>query len=111
MASYTLEFQPSKKPYLPENLFWYNHESEWQRIADDRLNGNLNSAKSLIKSDVFSALSNSEAVSLETEISANKIPVGGSHNFTTSKKQNQSNKESIEVQIEVYFKDKEELLD
>ena len=37
------KFTPTKKPYLPESLIWYNHEPEWQQIYQQRMNGNLDS--------------------------------------------------------------------
>lgn len=34
-------FYPKKKPYLPKGLIWYPHESSWQRLYRQRLQGDL----------------------------------------------------------------------
>ena len=33
-------FSPTKAPYVPDNLIWYPHEVQWQRLARQRINGN-----------------------------------------------------------------------
>lgn len=34
-------FTPRSKPYLPDSLVWYPHEISWQRLYEQRMNGNL----------------------------------------------------------------------
>ena len=34
-------FQPHSKPVVPEGLVWYQNEPSWQRLASQRINGNL----------------------------------------------------------------------
>ena len=34
-------FQPHSKPIIPEGLVWYQNEPSWQRLASQRINGNL----------------------------------------------------------------------
>lgn len=34
------QFSPTKKPFVPENLAWLEHEPEWQKIVMSRTNGN-----------------------------------------------------------------------
>lgn len=109
-ASYIIEYEPTKKPYLPSDLFWYKHESDWQRIVDDRLNGNNILAKSKIVSDVFTALSSSESFNLESEISLNKLPIGGSKRFNKNSSKNKKGEASISVVVKIKFKHKEELV-
>jgi hypothetical protein len=111
-SSYALEYEPTRAPYLPNDLFWYNYEPEWQRIVDDRLNGNLNHTKSEIKSEAFKALSQNESQSLEAEISDNKLPVKNSVGFGLNRKKSkdQTHKKSINVSIDIYFKHKDHLI-
>lgn len=40
-ASKQLRFAPSKAPFIPDNLTWYPHEIQWQRLSQQRINGNL----------------------------------------------------------------------
>ncbi|MDX1957604.1 MAG: hypothetical protein SFU98_03475 [Leptospiraceae bacterium] len=49
------KFTPTKKPYLPESLIWFSHETEWQQVYQQRMNGNLNSF-SLVLRNQFSNL-------------------------------------------------------
>ena len=34
-------FDPYKKPYIPDGLTWYPFESQWQRLAKQRMDGNM----------------------------------------------------------------------
>jgi hypothetical protein len=40
-TSKVLEYTPTKVPYLPTKLLWYPKETSWQRLVEQRLNGNL----------------------------------------------------------------------
>lgn len=37
----TQNFSPVKKPYLPNDLIWFNHESSWQTLFKQRMNGSI----------------------------------------------------------------------
>jgi hypothetical protein len=37
----TQRFSPKLKPYLPSELAWYNREPSWQRLFQQRTNGNI----------------------------------------------------------------------
>lgn len=45
----TQKFSPTKKPYLPDSLIWFNNEPEWQQIYQQRMNGNLDSYSIILK--------------------------------------------------------------
>ena len=47
--STTQKFSPTKKPYLPDSLIWFNQEPEWQQIYQQRMNGNLDSYSIVLK--------------------------------------------------------------
>jgi elongation factor Tu len=34
-------FNPVDRPYLPDNLHWFNSDPDWKALADARLNGNM----------------------------------------------------------------------
>lgn len=63
-------FHPMSKPFVPDGLIWFNHESSWKRLSQQRLNGNIlhhSEVISISKSDSFSSLDLTE---LEVEIKA-----------------------------------------
>ena len=37
----TQKFDPLKAPYLPEDLIWYPEQTNWQRLVQQRINGNM----------------------------------------------------------------------
>lgn len=37
----TQRFDPMKLPYLPEDLVWYPEQTNWQRLVQQRINGNM----------------------------------------------------------------------
>ena len=52
-------FDPMGMPYIPNNLIWFHHEMSWQRLAKQRLEGNVLSHSETInisKSDSFNSL-------------------------------------------------------
>jgi len=37
----TQRFSPTKKPFIPKELTWYENEPAWQRLFQQRVNGNI----------------------------------------------------------------------
>ena len=58
---------PIKLPYLPENLVWFNHESEWQQIAEARLNGNILEYEIQLSYKQVNLVSDSERRNIEAQ--------------------------------------------
>ncbi|AXI29461.1 hypothetical protein CIB87_10720 [Priestia megaterium] len=42
-TSYKANYSPSGKPFVPDDLYWYDKESQWEAIAIDRLHHGLTS--------------------------------------------------------------------
>ena len=86
-------------------MVWYHHESEWQRIANDRLNGNLLTFKTYIKKDQFDLVSKDEQTQINSELSALNVGVSYSVKANTSSSSTEENQLSQLIQIEVEFED------
>ena len=104
-SNYELLYIPDKKPFLPESLVWYYHESEWQRIANDRLNGNLLTFKTFIKKDQFDLVSKDEQTQINSELNALNVGVSYSVKANNCSSTTQENQLSQLIQIEVEFED------
>ena len=61
-------FDPLQKPYVPNDLIWYPNEYTWQRIAQQRLNGNMLSHSETLSSSQSETLSVSEIASINEEL-------------------------------------------
>ena len=61
-------FDPLQKPYIPNDLIWYPNEYTWQRIAQQRLNGNMLSHSETLSSSQSETLSVSEIASINEEL-------------------------------------------
>lgn len=58
---------PMKLPYLPNDLIWFNHESEWQQVAEARLNGNMLEYEIRISSKQINLISERERSNIEAQ--------------------------------------------
>lgn len=58
---------PLKKPYIPEGLVWFNHENEWQQIAEARLNGNILEYELCLSSKQVNLVSDRERKNIEAQ--------------------------------------------
>jgi len=59
---------PTLPPYLPENLIWYNNETRWQQLYQQRLNGTILKDSILISNENISKGSSSELQDLHTSL-------------------------------------------
>lgn len=64
----TQNYNPTKKPYIPENLLWYPHETSWHRIYQQRINGNILSHHDIISSKSTHSISNNEKSNLKVAL-------------------------------------------
>ena len=103
----TQNYNPTKKPYIPENLLWYPHETSWHRIYQQRINGNILSHHDIISSKNSHSISNNEKsnlkIGLKTFFSDNNL------NRDTFIKNTIDESESIEWEILVEFESIENL--
>lgn len=73
---------PLELPHIPEGLVWFNHESEWQQIAEARLNGNILEYELSLSSKQVNLVSDSERKNIEVQ--ARAMFVSGSFSRETS---------------------------
>lgn len=62
------KLNPKKAPYVPNNLVWYHSNLGWQRLANQRLNGNLLIHTEVISTKQVETLSTNEIKKLNAEI-------------------------------------------
>ena len=101
------EFNPIGIPFIPDDLVWFEHETSWQRLAKQRLNGNILKHIEVIKvskSDTFSQI---DKRSLEAEIKA--IVKGIKLNYSSNEESNVQVDKVKQVSTSVIFKDINEL--
>jgi len=60
-------FSPTKAPYLPDDLSWFNYETKWQNIHRQRMNGNILEFSEIIKSENNKILSNNELTNIQAD--------------------------------------------
>ena len=60
--------KPKKAPYLPEGLIWYHTDLNWQRIAEQRMNGSLMTHIETISSKKIESLSSHELTKVNVEL-------------------------------------------
>ena len=97
---------PSKKPYIPEGMVWLKQEPSWQRIAQQRLSGNLLQHNEFVSSSQNRVLNQTEINKLKGELNAVFLEVNGHKNNT--QKINTSSQNDEEWVIKVTFKPLEE---
>lgn len=73
---------PLELPYIPKGLVWFNHESEWQQIAEARLNGNILEYELSLSSKQVNLVSDIERKNIEAQ--ARALCVSGSFSQNTS---------------------------
>ncbi|MGR7814034.1 hypothetical protein [Lacinutrix undariae] len=64
----TQYFSPTKAPYIPETLNWYKTDISWQRLAEQRLTGNIRQHKETITSVQNQIISNQEIINVNAEL-------------------------------------------
>ncbi|MBV7440054.1 TerB family tellurite resistance protein [Weeksellaceae bacterium TAE3-ERU29] len=102
-------FNPTKKPFVPDNLVWLPNESGWQRLVQQRLDGDLLNHNEYFSSKKNQILSNSEITEINAELSVlfTSIKGGAEQKMETQVK---NNKES-EWKVSVTFKPMGEFYD
>ena len=64
----TQTFDPEKRPYVPKDVVWFPNEFSWQRLAQQRLNGNFLTHNEVLSSSQTQTLSSSEIVDVNAEL-------------------------------------------
>lgn len=58
---------PLRLPYIPNGLVWFDHETEWQHIANSRLDGNILEYEIRLSSKQVNIVSNNERSNIEAQ--------------------------------------------
>jgi hypothetical protein len=61
-------FKPVKAPFIPANLIWYHSDLNWQRLVDQRLNGNIMTHREVISSSQSENISSHELKQIDAEL-------------------------------------------
>ncbi|MGY5504487.1 hypothetical protein [Riemerella anatipestifer] len=69
-------FNPTKAPFIPDDLLWFHHEPSWQRLAQQRLNGDLLEHNEFISSAKNQIISQEEINKINADLKV-VIPKGG----------------------------------
>ena len=95
-------FNPKKAPFIPNNLVWYHSNLGWQRLANQRLNGNLLIHTEVISTKQVETLSTNEIKKLNAEITFlwGKVKATGSHTNEIDFKSETEKKYTLEVAVE-----------
>jgi hypothetical protein len=101
-------FLPIKKPFLPENLVWYPHEPSWQRLYEQRINGNLLVHNEIVSTKQHQTVSRNEKRNLQQSLELYMSNLNVSHSL--DKSHMFTEKETTEWVIHVEFAPKNELL-
>lgn len=101
-------FLPSRLPYIPDGLVWYPHETEWQRIFQQRLGGMLHHIVSIsVASET--QISQQKQTNLKADFKALIVKIEG--NIAYDVDEMFSKKQSTTWQLDVTFAPLEELQD
>lgn len=61
-------YSPVKKPYIPENLLWFPHETSWYRLYQQRINGNILHHHDVMSSKSSHSISKNEKSNLKVAL-------------------------------------------
>lgn len=64
----TQTFDPEKRPYIPKDVVWFPNEFSWQRLAQQRLNGNFLSHDEVLSSSQTQRLDRNEILDVNAEL-------------------------------------------
>lgn len=95
-------FNPTKRPFIPENLLWFPHEVAWQRLAKQRLDGAILQHSEMVSSSQNKVLSHSEMRDINADLNILFVELGGGRK--TEEDYTISMNEEVEWEISVKFK-------
>lgn len=101
-------FTPTVAPYIPDDLIWFKTELSWKRLADQRMNGNINHHTEVICSTQNQVVSNQEITALNVEFKSLLAKAKVNYNNESSYESN--SREVLEWVISVDFMNKDLLL-
>lgn len=98
----TQTFNPVKVPYVPNDLLWYPHEQSWDRLYQQRMNGNILDHHEIISSKSAVSISNSEKINLKLAFKNYFVDAGlnVNHSIEETFEQNESAEWEISIEFE-----------
>lgn len=99
--SRTQTFSPVKKPFLPQNLVWYPHETSWQRLYEQRINGNILNHSEIISTEQNQVITRNEKRSIQQALEYYLVEAEASHSIDADHMFRE--KETTEWMINVEF--------
>ena len=96
----TQTFDPEKRPYIPKDVVWFPNEFSWQRLAQQRLNGNFLSHNEVLSSSQTQTLSSSEIVSKNAELKMLFTSVRAGVHYQEEKEIKQNRDFSCRISVE-----------
>jgi hypothetical protein len=90
-------FDPMYKPYVPEGLVWYPESTEWQRLVQNRLHGNMLEYSEHLSTSQTRIINSTE----QEKVKASARILWAKANVNVEKSSNNSFKESIETEWKV----------
>ena len=92
-------FDPYKKPYIPDGLTWYPFESQWQRLAKQRMDGNMLEYHLTLSSKETSLISEKGQSRIEASAKYIWAQCNFEHNESTSLHRDQSQETTWKVDV------------
>lgn len=95
----TQTFDPEKRPYIPKDVVWFPKESSWQRLAQQRLNGNFLSHDEVLSSSQTQTLDRNEILDVNVELKQLFLSVKGSAHYQEEKEIKQNREFSCRISV------------
>lgn len=102
-------FHPKRKPFIPNDLYWYNKENSWKRLAEQRLSGELISSKVKLSLKSSEYINNTTRKKIAGELKALIFKTKGF--YETELNIEKTKESSRENEIEVEFAPIETLIE
>lgn len=100
--SVTQSFEPSQKPYCPENLSWLDFDNEWKTLVKQRLEGNMLNYEQVISTKSVVHMSNNQVIDVKAAFENFMVQVSGNYQQTTDSTFDES--QETEWKISAVFK-------
>ena len=99
----------AKKPFIPTDLIWFNNEPSWQRLYQQRINGNILEYHENISTNQKKLLSETEFTKIKAEYEHSLVSAKIDVSANSSSKF--TDHENTEWEISVKFESIENLID
>lgn len=94
-------FTPTKEPYLPNSMVWYQHEPSWKRLYEQRVNGGLTEHEERIETRKSQVVDNNQLQEVKAELES--LFAEANLNWNASLDEKFSQQENAVLAIHVKF--------